>query len=128
MRPRPIKVIVVKKDKSGVPRSKAVYDSGHEPLDEEELTVYQTLFGMPEETLGKASQPFTTHPYPPPPPVMPDVPSPSPALEDQVQDITSRFDALWDETQKHRVTMSQDMDVLRADMRIVLHNQQVIQQ
>ena len=36
----PIKAIVVKKDKSGVPRSDAVYDSGHEPSDEKELTAY----------------------------------------------------------------------------------------
>ena len=49
----PIKAIVVKKDKPGVPRSKAVYDLGHEPLDEEELTAYQTLFSMHEETLGE---------------------------------------------------------------------------
>ena len=42
----PIKAIVIKKDKSGVPRSKAVYDSGHEPSDEKELTAYQTLFVM----------------------------------------------------------------------------------
>ena len=42
----PIKAIVIKKDKPSVPRSKAVYDSSHEPSDEEELTSYQTLFGM----------------------------------------------------------------------------------
>ena len=48
----PIKAIVFKKDKSGVPRSEVVYDSGHEPSDEEELTTYQTLFGMHEETGG----------------------------------------------------------------------------
>ena len=30
----PIKAIVVKKDKSSVPRSEAVYDSGHEPSDD----------------------------------------------------------------------------------------------
>ena len=80
----PIKAIVVKKDKSGVPKSKAVYDSGHEPSDEEELTAYETLFGMHEETSGDADQPSTTHPPPPPPPMEPDVPSPSPTLEDQV--------------------------------------------
>ena len=51
----PIKVIIVKKDKSGVPRSVAVYDSGHEPSDEEELTAYQTLFGMREETSSEAN-------------------------------------------------------------------------
>ena len=36
----PIKAIVVKKDKLDVPRSDAVYDSGHEPSDEKELTIY----------------------------------------------------------------------------------------
>ena len=55
----PIKAIVVKKDKSGFPRSNAIYDSGHEPLDEEELKAYQTLFGMHEETPGEASHPST---------------------------------------------------------------------
>ena len=42
----PIKAIVVRKDKLGVPQSEEVYDSGHEPSDEEELTTYQNLFGM----------------------------------------------------------------------------------
>ena len=50
----PIKAIFVKKDKSGIPRSKAVFDSGHEPLDEKELTTYQNLFGIREETPGKS--------------------------------------------------------------------------
>ena len=36
----PIKAIVVKKDKPGVPRSKVIYDSGYEPSDEEELIAY----------------------------------------------------------------------------------------
>ena len=58
----PIKAIIFKKDKSGVPRSEVVYDSGHETSDEEELTTYQTLFGMHEETPGEANQPSTTHP------------------------------------------------------------------
>ena len=60
----PIKVIVVKKDKPSVPRSDAIYDSGHEPSDEEELTAYQTLFVMHEETPGEADPPFTSHPPP----------------------------------------------------------------
>ena len=77
----PIKAIVVKKDKPGVPRSEAVYDSGHEPSDEEELTAYRTLFGMQEETKGEADQPSPT---PPPLPTEPDVPSPSLPLEDQL--------------------------------------------
>ena len=88
----PIKAIVVKKYKSGVPRSDAVYDSGHEPSDEEELMAYQTLFGMREETLDEADpsstshppHPSIVHPPPPPPPVESAVTSPSPTLEDQV--------------------------------------------
>ena len=78
----PIKAIVIKKDKSGVPQFDVVYDSGHELSDEEELTAYQTLFGMREETPGEAGQLFTTHPPPPPPPTEPDAPSLSPTLED----------------------------------------------
>ena len=93
----PIKAIIVKEDKPGVPQSEAVYDSDHESSDEKELTAYQTLFGMCEETPGEAGHPST----PPPPPVKSDVPSPSPT-----QDLTSRFDAFWDKTQEHRVTMS----------------------
>ena len=56
----PIKVIVVKKDKLGVPRFDDVYDLRHEPSDEEELTAYQTLlFGMREETPSEADPPST---------------------------------------------------------------------
>ena len=94
----PIKAIVVKKDKPGVPQSEVVYDSGHEPLNEEELT-YQTLFGMREESPGEASQPSTTHPPPPPLPTESNFLGPSPTLGGQVQDLTYRFDAFWDETQ-----------------------------
>ena len=55
----PIKATVVKKDKLGDPLSEVVYDSGHEPLDEEELTAYQTLFSMSEETSDEAGPPST---------------------------------------------------------------------
>ena len=44
-----IKANVVKKNKSGVPRPKEVYDSRNEPSDEEELMAYQTRFGMRED-------------------------------------------------------------------------------
>ena len=37
---------MVKKDKSGVPRPKEVYDSRNEPSDEDELKVYQSRFGI----------------------------------------------------------------------------------
>ena len=43
----PIKAIMVKCDKPGVPRPEAMYDSGNEPLDEDELHEYQTRFGLP---------------------------------------------------------------------------------
>ena len=36
----PIKAIMVKKDKPGVPRPEEVYDSGNEPSDEDELRAY----------------------------------------------------------------------------------------
>ena len=41
-----IKAIMVKKDKSGVPRPEEVYDSDNEPSDEEELRAYQSRFGI----------------------------------------------------------------------------------
>ena len=44
----PIKVIVVKKNKPGVPRSEEVNDSGHE------LKAYQTLFSMRDEEKREA--------------------------------------------------------------------------
>ena len=49
-----IKTIMVKRDKSGVPRPEAVYDSGNEPLDEEELHEYQAQFGLPIDPQGAA--------------------------------------------------------------------------
>ena len=36
----PIKAIMVKKDKPGVPRLEEVYDSGNEPSNEDEMRVY----------------------------------------------------------------------------------------
>ena len=67
----------------------------------------------------------------PPPPQQPQAaapPSPSPDLEDPVLSLTERFDAFWDETQEHRVLVTQDMEALRADMRTVLANQAIILQ
>ena len=37
----PIKAIVVKKNKSGVPRPEGMYDSGNEPSNKEELRAYK---------------------------------------------------------------------------------------
>ena len=42
----PIKTISVKRDKPGVPRPEGVYDSDHEPSDEDELHEYQARFGL----------------------------------------------------------------------------------
>ena len=59
-----IKAIMVKRDKPGVPRPKAVYDSGNEPSNEDELREYQSRFGLPVDPLGDAGQ-SSTHPPPP---------------------------------------------------------------
>ena len=47
-----IKVIMVKRDKLGVPRPEAMYDSGNEPSDEDELQEYQARFGLPVDPQG----------------------------------------------------------------------------
>ena len=125
----PIKAISVKRDTPGVPQPEGVYDSGHEPSDEDEIPDYRARFrflGDTQDDLGQSS----SHP-PPPPPQQPQAtshPSPSPHLEDPVLSLTEQFDAFWDETQEHRVLVTQDMDALRADMRTVLANQAIILQ
>ena len=134
----PIKAISVKRDTPGVPQPEGVYDSGHEPSDEDELPAYQARFGFLGDTqddIGQSSShppppPPLSHP-PPPPPQQPQAaapPSPSPDLEDPVLSLTEHFDAFWDETQEHRVLVTQDMEALRADMRTVLANQAIILQ
>ena len=96
----PIKNISVKRDKPGVPRHEGIYDSGHEPSDEDELPDYRACFsflGDPQEDIGQSS----SHPPPPPPPQQPPQAapsSPSPDFEDPVLSLTERFDAFWDET------------------------------
>ena len=110
----PIKAIMVKRDKSGVPRTEEVYDSGHEPSDKDELREYQSRFGLPVDPQGDAGQ-SSIHPPPPQSYTQPPLPqssleedpsSPSPTLEDQVLDLTARFEAYCDETQEHRVLIS----------------------
>ena len=94
----PIKAILVKRDKPGVPRPEGTYDSGHEPSDEDEIHDYQARFGLlgdPQGDIGQSS----THPPPPPPPPPPQQTSgaapssPTPNLEDPVLALTERFDA-----------------------------------
>ena len=125
----PIKAISIKRDTPGVLRPEGVYDSGHEPSDEDELYEYRARYGSlgdPQGDIGQSS----SHP-PPPPPQQPREAapsSPSPYLEDPALALTERFDAFWDETQEHRVLVTQDMEALRADMRTVLANQAIILQ
>ena len=125
----PIKAISVKRDTPGVPRPEDPYDSGHEPSDEDELREYQAQYGSlgdPQGDIGQSS----SHP-PPPPSQQPQAAAPSsplPDLEDPVLSLTERFDAFWDETQEHRVLVTQDMEALRADMHTVLANQAIILQ
>ena len=125
----PIKAISVKRDAPSVPRPEEPYDSGHEPSDEDELHDYQARYGSlgyPQGDIGQSS----SHP-PPPPSQQPQgaaPPSPSPDPEDPVLSLTEHFDAFWDETQEHRVLVTQDMEALRANMRTVLANQAIILQ
>ena len=125
----PIKAISIKREKPGVPRLEGAYDSGHEPSDEDELHDYQARFGSlgdPQGDIGQSS----SHPPPPPPPQPTEAAHSSPTtdLEDPVLSLTERFDAFWDETQEHRVLLTQDMEALRADMCMVLANQATILQ
>ena len=50
----PIKAIMIKKDKLGVPRPEEVYDSGNEPSDEDDLRAYHSRFGIPVGAHGEA--------------------------------------------------------------------------
>ena len=86
-----IKAIIVKKNKSDVPRPDEVYDFRNEPSNEEELKAYQTMFRLRDDDIREASQSST---QPPPPASQKDVaPSPSQPIDDQVQDLTTRVDA-----------------------------------
>ena len=112
-----IKAIMVKRDKPGVPRPVAMYDSGNEPSDEDELRGYQTRFGLsvnPQGDDGQASShphppPPLTSSHPPPPPTSSHPPPPQPSqeedlicpstiLEDPMLDLTARFEAYLYET------------------------------
>ena len=62
----PIKAISIKRDTLGVPRPEGVYDSGHEPSDEDELYEYRARYGSLGDPQGDIGQSLT-HPHPPPP-------------------------------------------------------------
>ena len=123
-----IKAISVKREKPGVPRPEEAYDSGHEPSDSDDLHDYYGFgsLGDPQGKIGQSS----SHPPPPPPqqPTEAAPSSPSPRSEDPVLSLTERFDAFWDETQEHRVLVTQDMEALHANMHTMLANQAIILQ
>ena len=50
------------------------------------------------------------------------------SLADQIHALTTRFDAYWDESQEDRVTLSQDMDSIRAEMATIRASQDQIAQ
>ena len=110
----PVKEVMVKRDKPGVPRLEAVYDSSHEPSDEDKVREYQSRFCLPIDPQGDAGQ-ASSHPLPPQTSTHPPLPQPSPEddltrpshiLEDPVLNLVARFDSFWDETQEHRVLVS----------------------
>ena len=50
----------------------------------------------------------------------PEVPSSSTqSMADQIHELTARFEAYWDESQEHRVALSQDIDAIRAEMTLI---------
>ena len=100
----PIKAIVLKINKPGVPRPKGMYDSGNEPSDEEELRAYQAMHERRNEERGEVGQ-SSTHP-PPPTSHGKEDPIPPASIEDQFHDPTTRFDSFWDEAQEYRVSMT----------------------
>ena len=50
------------------------------------------------------------------------------SLAYQIHALTTRFDAYWDESQEHRVALSQDMDTIRAEMATICANRDLIMQ
>ena len=59
----------------------------------------------------------------------PEVPSSSTqSLADQIHALTTWFNSYWDESQEHRVALSQDMDAIRAEMATIHASQDHIMQ
>ena len=57
----PIKAIMVKKDKPGVPKPDEVYDSSNKPSDEDELRAYQSRFRIPVGREKPGNPPPNSH-------------------------------------------------------------------
>ena len=108
--------------------TKLCQSAGVQMLDFEEQ-VQQRLprvkFGSPDKTDddAPADTPSTRDPMD----GDPEVPSSSTqSLADQIHALTARFDAYWDESQEHRVALSQDMDSIRAEMAAIRASQDQI--
>ena len=57
----------------------------------------------------------------------PEVPSNSTqSLADQIHALTAWFDVYWDESQEHRISLSQDVDAIRAEMAVICSSQDQI--
>ena len=96
---------MVKKDKSGVPRPKEVYDWAMSP--EKRMRLGHTSLGLGSQQVPREVGKLSTQPPLPPPPSHEEDPiSPSTTLEDQVHDLTTQFNVYWDETQEHQVSIS----------------------
>ena len=50
------------------------------------------------------------------------------SLAYQIHALTTQFNAYWDESQEHRVALSQDMDTIRAEMAIIRASHDLITQ
>ena len=48
------------------------------------------------------------------------------SLADRIHALTTRFDAYWDESQEHCVSLSQDMDAIRVEMATIRVSQDLI--
>ena len=81
--------------------------------------------GYWDDAPGEVGQSSTVPPPAPPPSHEEPPPHPTTALEDQVHELTTRFDAFWDETQEHQVSIIQDVDVLQADVDQYLYRDQI---
>ena len=66
-------------------------------MNEEELRAYLTRFGMRGDEKRDVGQSSTQPPPPPPTSHKENDSNTSQPIEDQVHDITMRFNALWDE-------------------------------
>ena len=97
----------------------SIFDSKEKVQQRIPIPLPRTKFGSPDESGEEtdkdvpAATPSTCDP------VDGDFEVPSistQSFSDQVHALTARFDAYWDESQEHRVALSQDMHTIRAEI------------